>query len=679
MRAVTAEILKCLERGWAARVCCDGRSAYWTFFTCNQINKNYFYPQSIKLFQENGMRQVFRKIPVYTGDVSGVCSALFELGGMVVMHDPSGCNSTYNTHDEIRWYDHDSLIFISGLNDTDAIMGSDEKLIRDITEAAKIYSPSFIAIANSPIPYVTGMDFDAITRIIERETGIPTFYIMTNGMHDYTRGAGLAFLQIAKRFVEDPKREGKAVHKERSGVDAGIIKSGEKTRTEDLHVKESGEEDLHVKESAKEDLHVKGSGEENLYVKESGKKPRTEDLHVKESGEENLYAKEPGKEDLQKEEYGSQACEPGNSVIRNSGDCGNDRRIRVNILGLTPLDFTSSSSGESLRSKLLSAGTEIVSCWAMEVSSAKGENSGSHFSEKTADKNVSRGCRSGLLEDICRSATADVNLVISSTGLPAAEYMNKRFGIPYVAGIPAYGTEKIYFDALQRAVTTGKNQFPFRERSMFRGKEDSAPGITGEEMPVRRSAADLTDTPTGQFLESSPDISPESGTGTSVRVSDLSPICLIGEPVVMTSLAASLRILTGAPVHVFGMTEEGNTKTGREHVFGMTEEVNTKTVREHVFGMTEGGNTKTGRDNLFLGKDDAAPGGEEELQALLCKMISDSSVFDRDHIRVIADPCYQDILPEGFTLVRLPHLAFSGRIFLREIPDIIGGNPLALF
>ena len=60
------------------------------------------------------MRQAYRIIPIYTADVSGVCSALYELGGMTVMHDPSGCNSTYNTHDEIRWYDQDSLIFISG-------------------------------------------------------------------------------------------------------------------------------------------------------------------------------------------------------------------------------------------------------------------------------------------------------------------------------------------------------------------------------------------------------------------------------------------------------------------------------------------------------------------------------------------------------------------------------------
>ena len=40
------------------------------------------------------MRQSYRIIPVYTADVSGVCSALYELGGMTVMHDPSGCNST---------------------------------------------------------------------------------------------------------------------------------------------------------------------------------------------------------------------------------------------------------------------------------------------------------------------------------------------------------------------------------------------------------------------------------------------------------------------------------------------------------------------------------------------------------------------------------------------------------
>ena len=46
------------------------------------------------------MKQTQAFLSTYTADVSGVCSALFELGGMTVMHDASGCNSTYHTHDE---------------------------------------------------------------------------------------------------------------------------------------------------------------------------------------------------------------------------------------------------------------------------------------------------------------------------------------------------------------------------------------------------------------------------------------------------------------------------------------------------------------------------------------------------------------------------------------------------
>ena len=42
------------------------------------------------------MRKTYRILPVYTGDVSGAASALYEFGGMTVIHDPSGCNSTYN-------------------------------------------------------------------------------------------------------------------------------------------------------------------------------------------------------------------------------------------------------------------------------------------------------------------------------------------------------------------------------------------------------------------------------------------------------------------------------------------------------------------------------------------------------------------------------------------------------
>ena len=149
------------------------------------------------------MRQAYEIIPVYTADVSGVCSALYELGGMVVMHDPSGCNSTYNTHDEIRWYDQDSLIFITGLSEIDAVLGNDEKFIQDVEEAARELKPAFIALAGSPIPYMSGTDFPALAHIIEANIGIPVFAVPTNGMHDYVRGAGMALEKLAERFVPE--------------------------------------------------------------------------------------------------------------------------------------------------------------------------------------------------------------------------------------------------------------------------------------------------------------------------------------------------------------------------------------------------------------------------------------------------------------------------------------------
>jgi len=156
------------------------------------------------------MKQTASIISTYAADVSGVCSALYELGGMTVMHDPSGCNSTYNTHDEPRWYDFDSLIFISALTEMEAIMGDDQRLIDEVVETATQLHPKFIAIAGSPVPMVIGTDFKAIARVIEKKTGIPCFGFTTNGMHSYQHGAGMALAALAERLTNpDAKAEGK--------------------------------------------------------------------------------------------------------------------------------------------------------------------------------------------------------------------------------------------------------------------------------------------------------------------------------------------------------------------------------------------------------------------------------------------------------------------------------------
>ncbi len=147
------------------------------------------------------MRQVTGLTSTYSSDVFGICSALYELGGMVVMHDASGCNSTYTTHDEPRWYDMDSMIYVSAISEMEAILGDDEKWITDLTETALELKPRFIALVLAPIPYMTGTDVKAIAQAVEMRTGIKCFAFTANGMHDYTVGVSDAMEQIVGTYA----------------------------------------------------------------------------------------------------------------------------------------------------------------------------------------------------------------------------------------------------------------------------------------------------------------------------------------------------------------------------------------------------------------------------------------------------------------------------------------------
>lgn len=243
------------------------------------------------------MKQVSTFLSTYTADVSGICSALYELGGMVIMDDASGCNSTYNTHDEPRWYTMDSMIYISALTELDAMLGDDEKLIGDICKAAGDLNPRFIALCGAPIPMLVGTDFEGIARVIEDRTGIPTFGLKTNGMHSYLSGIDLAFSEFVKRFCKKADQE-------------------------------------------------------------SPEKPS-----VKQS---------------------------------------------VNLLGVTPLDFSITGNVEAMKSVFQEHDYPINSCFAM-------------------------GC---TMEELAGAGNADVNVIVSSCGISAAKYMEAEFGIPYVVGIP---------------------------------------------------------------------------------------------------------------------------------------------------------------------------------------------------------------------------------------------------
>lgn len=148
------------------------------------------------------LKQTATRISTYAADTSGVASALYELGGMTVMHDASGCNSTYSTHDEPRWYDIESLVFISGITEKDAIFGDDEKFINDVVAATLELHPRFVAIAGTPIPMMTGFDYVHAARAVEMKTSVPCMAFPTNGMHTYVKGASSALSAFCDRFCK---------------------------------------------------------------------------------------------------------------------------------------------------------------------------------------------------------------------------------------------------------------------------------------------------------------------------------------------------------------------------------------------------------------------------------------------------------------------------------------------
>lgn len=258
----------------------------------------------------------------YTADVSGVCSALYELGGMTVIHDPSGCNSTYSTHDEPRWFDTDSLMFVSGLDEMTAVLGDDNVLIDDVTHAVRDLKPRFVTLCSGSIPHIIAFDCKGVAHLLEKRTGVPMLPVTTTGNRSYVAGVGAALTEWVKRFAD--------------------------------------------------------SLESPYRVSSSGG--------------------------------------PDCSANTLEGAAGPES-FSVNLLGVTPLDFSINGNVDAMRKVFEDASIPVNCCAAM----------GESFDS---------------LRHIFR---ASVNVVVSSCGRRLARYMEQTAGIPYVEGTPigAYGAARL--------------------------------------------------------------------------------------------------------------------------------------------------------------------------------------------------------------------------------------------
>ena len=147
------------------------------------------------------MRCLSVKLPTLAADYSGACSALYELGGLFIMHGAGACLGNAVRYDEPRAWDVRSRVFTSGLTDMDCLLGNDERLYDQIVRTHRAVGGAFVAVAGTPNTMIVGTDYDAVADVVGDRCGVPAFGIPTSGTARYNKGAGEALLRLARTVV----------------------------------------------------------------------------------------------------------------------------------------------------------------------------------------------------------------------------------------------------------------------------------------------------------------------------------------------------------------------------------------------------------------------------------------------------------------------------------------------
>ena len=129
------------------------------------------------------MKGLRKYLSPFAPDQSGAAAVLCEFHGLIIILDAGGCAGNICGFDEPRWFESRSAIFSAGLRDMDAILGRDDRLVEKIGKACEKLSADFIAVIGTPVPAVIGTDYRALSRMIEKKTGIPALTMMVRKRH----------------------------------------------------------------------------------------------------------------------------------------------------------------------------------------------------------------------------------------------------------------------------------------------------------------------------------------------------------------------------------------------------------------------------------------------------------------------------------------------------------------
>lgn len=146
------------------------------------------------------MKNFYQYIPPFAPDYSGAAAVFYGIGALIVICDPGGCSGNVCGYDEPRFYKNGGAIYSAALRDMDTILGRDDKLVEKIIKAAQGKCFPLIALIGTPVISVIGTDLEALCSMIEKETGIRTVSVDTNGMEFYDAGQKKARNVLEKTF-----------------------------------------------------------------------------------------------------------------------------------------------------------------------------------------------------------------------------------------------------------------------------------------------------------------------------------------------------------------------------------------------------------------------------------------------------------------------------------------------
>lgn len=149
------------------------------------------------------MKKLLKHISPLAPDDSGVCSVLYELGGITVICDAGGCAGNVCGFDEPRWFEKRSALFSAGLRDMDAIFGRDDLLVKKLALVCEQVDARFCAIVGTPVPAVIATDMKALERMSEKKTGLPCLSFNTDGTKLYDKGEEQAYDKIFRKFAQE--------------------------------------------------------------------------------------------------------------------------------------------------------------------------------------------------------------------------------------------------------------------------------------------------------------------------------------------------------------------------------------------------------------------------------------------------------------------------------------------